>query len=84
MNLRELNRTLLLRQLLLKRQRMTVAKAVAKLVALQAQYAPSPYVALWARLDGVSKAQVDRAKASSSGMLERVRFLRQQAQAAEK
>jgi hypothetical protein len=60
-NLRELNRTLLLRQLLLERRRMTVAKAVAKLVALQAQYAPSPYVALWARLEDVSKAQVDRA-----------------------
>ena len=66
MNLRELNRTLLLRQLLLKRQRMTVAKAVAKLFALQAQYAPSPYVALWARLDGVSKADVDRALARGS------------------
>jgi hypothetical protein len=64
--LRELNRTLLLRQLLLERQRMTVAKAVAKLVALQAQYAPSPYVALWARLDGLSRAQVDRAFARGS------------------
>jgi hypothetical protein len=60
-NLRELNRTLLLRQLLLERKRISVAKAVAKLVALQAQYAPSPYVALWARLEGLTKAQVDGA-----------------------
>ncbi len=61
MNLRELNRTLLLRQMLLERKRLSVATAVARLVALQSQYAPSPYVALWARLDSVTKEQVDRA-----------------------
>jgi uncharacterized coiled-coil protein SlyX len=49
--LRELNRTLLLRQMLLERSRLSVPKAVAKLVALQAQHAPSPYVALWSRLE---------------------------------
>jgi hypothetical protein len=65
-NLRELNRTLLLRQMLLERRTISVANAVAKLVALQAQYAPSPYVALWARLEGLSKAQVDRAFARGS------------------
>jgi hypothetical protein len=56
--LRELNRTLLLRQLLLERKRISVAKAVAKLVALQAQYAPSPYVALWSRVEGFRKEQL--------------------------
>jgi len=40
---RELNRTLLDRQLLLARKRITVTKAVKRLIALQAQYAPSPY-----------------------------------------
>jgi hypothetical protein len=65
-SLRELNRTLLLRQMLLERARMPVAKAVAKLVGLQAQYAPSPYVALWTRLGGVTKDQVDRAFARGS------------------
>jgi hypothetical protein len=59
--LRELNRTLLLRQMLLERRRMSPVKAVAKLVALQAQYAPSPYVALWARLEGFRKEQLTRA-----------------------
>jgi hypothetical protein len=59
--LRELNRTLLARQLLLERRRMPVTRAVSRLVALQAQYAPSPYVALWSRLDGFRKEQLTRA-----------------------
>ena len=66
MNLRALNRTLLLRQMLLEREGISVAKAVARLVALQAQYAPSPYVALWARVDSLTKEQVDRAFARGS------------------
>jgi hypothetical protein len=57
---RELNRTLLLRQLLLERRRLSVQRAVARLVALQAQYAPSPYVALWSRVDGFRKEQLTR------------------------
>jgi hypothetical protein len=57
-NLRELNRTLLLRQLLLERRRISPVKAVTKLVALQAQYAPSPYVALWSRVEGFRKEQL--------------------------
>jgi hypothetical protein len=56
--LRELNRTLLARQLLLERKRMPVPRAVSKLVALQAQYAPSPYVALWSRVAGFRKEQL--------------------------
>jgi hypothetical protein len=56
--LRELNRTLLLRQMLLERKRISVARAVARLVALQAQYAPSPYVALWSRVVGFRKEQL--------------------------
>jgi hypothetical protein len=56
--LRELNRTLLLRQMLLERKRISVVKTVTKLVALQAQYAPSPYVALWSRVAGFRKEQL--------------------------
>jgi hypothetical protein len=65
-SLRELNRTLLLRQMLLERKSISVARTVARLVGLQAQYAPSPYVALWARLDSATKEQVDRAFARGS------------------
>jgi hypothetical protein len=61
--LRELNRTLLLRQLLLDRKRISLIKVVTKLVALQAQYAPSPYVALWSRIEGFRKEQLTRSLA---------------------
>ena len=63
MNLRELNRTLLLRQMLLQRRRVSVAQAVKTLVALQAQYAPSPYVALWSRVEGFRKEHLTRSAA---------------------
>jgi hypothetical protein len=55
LTLRELNRALLERQLLLKRRRFGVQDAVERLCALQAQYAPSPYIALWSRLAGFRK-----------------------------
>jgi hypothetical protein len=61
LSLRELNRTLLARQLLAGRKRMSVVQAVGRLVALQAQYAPSPYVALWSRLEAFRKEQLTRA-----------------------
>lgn len=63
MTLRELNRTLLLRQSLLERKRGSLVKVVTKLVALQAQYAPSPYVALWSRIEGFRKEHLTRALA---------------------
>ena len=59
--LRELNRTLLLRQLLLRRARLTPARAIERVGALQAQWVPSPYVALWSRLDGFSRERLTRA-----------------------
>jgi hypothetical protein len=63
---RELNRTLLARQLLLKRKRVTVVRAVERLVALQAQWAPSPYVALWSRVAGFRKQQLTNALTTGS------------------
>lgn len=56
-----LNRATLERQLLLRRERVPVAEAVRRVVALQAQHPASPYLALLARVDGLDPAAVDEA-----------------------
>ncbi|HKD34817.1 MAG TPA: winged helix DNA-binding domain-containing protein [Gaiellaceae bacterium] len=66
LTLRELNRTVLQRQLLLRRERLTVARAIERVAALQAQWAPAPYVALWARLEGFQRRALERALARGS------------------
>jgi Winged helix DNA-binding domain len=58
---RALNRTMLSRQLLLRRKRLDVAEAVRRIVAVQAQSPPSPYLALWNRVAGLDAADVDAA-----------------------
>src|SRR5947208_16330546 len=58
LTLRELNRALLARQMLLARQRIGVVDAVERLACLQAQWPPSPYVALWTRLLGFSRERL--------------------------
>jgi DNA glycosylase AlkZ-like len=63
LTLRELNRALLARQLLLKRARLPVARAIERLGALQAQWSPAPYVGLWTRLEGFGIPQLERALA---------------------
>jgi hypothetical protein len=61
LTLRELNRALLERQMLLKRKRLGVQEAVERLCALQAQYSLSPYIALWSRLTGFQRDELTRA-----------------------
>ena len=57
---RELNRALLQRQLLLERQPLKAVRAVERLGGLQAQSTPSPYLSLWARLDGFERDELTR------------------------
>ena len=62
---RALNRATLARQLLLRRRRLGIVEAVHRVVALQAQAPPSPYLALWNRLRPFrSGATLDRAFAT--------------------
>jgi Winged helix DNA-binding domain len=61
LTLRELNRALLERQLLLERRRLAVPRAVERVCAIQAQYSPSPYIGLWSRLQGFRKEKLTRA-----------------------
>jgi hypothetical protein len=61
LTLRELNRALLARQLLLERRKLGVQQAVERICAVQAQWPQSPFIALWTRLTGFRKDQLVRA-----------------------
>src|ERR687883_252079 len=53
---RELNRALLARQMLLERAKAPLPRAVERMGGVQAQYAPSSYIALWSRVEGFERA----------------------------
>ena len=61
LTIRELNRALLARQMLLERQKLGVVDAIERLGGLQGQWAPAPYVALWSRLRGFERDQLTKA-----------------------
>jgi hypothetical protein len=58
---RELNRALLARQLLLERARLPLPRALERIGGIQAQYAPSMYIGLWSRVQGLDRDAVTRA-----------------------
>src|SRR2546430_10044085 len=58
LTLRELNRAMLARQLLLERAKVNVVTAIERVAALQAQWSPSPYIALWSRMAGFRREQL--------------------------
>ena len=58
---RELNRALLARQLLLERARLPLPRVLERMCGLQAQYAPSMYIGLWTRVEGLQRDALTRA-----------------------
>lgn len=63
---RELNRATLARQLLLDRANLDPTAAVERLIGLQAQEARPPFIGLWSRLHGVTRAAIGRSIAERS------------------
>jgi hypothetical protein len=57
---RELNRTLLSRQMLLGQAAVSAAQAMERVVALQAQVSSPPYFGLWSRVSGFEAAELMR------------------------
>jgi hypothetical protein len=62
----ELTLSFMDRQLLLSRRAMPVRQAVGRLAALQAQYSPSPYIALFSRLESFEVTALERALRSGA------------------
>ena len=57
---RELNRALLARQMLLERVKAPLPRVLERMGGLQAQYAPSMYIGLWSRVEGLERDAVTR------------------------
>ena len=60
LSIRELNRAALERQLLVRRARMSAARALEHLAGLQGQLCDPPHIGLWTRLAGFAPGQLER------------------------
>jgi winged helix DNA-binding protein len=60
LTVRELNRALLSRQLLLERKRLSPVAVIERLVGMQAQWPPAPYVGIWTRTSGFKRSALER------------------------
>jgi hypothetical protein len=60
LSMRELNRATLARQMLLEREAIGAAEAVARLAGLQAQVPNPPYIGLWTRLRDFHREDLTR------------------------
>jgi hypothetical protein len=58
---RALNRALLARQLLLERASLSLPRALERVGGIQAQHAPSMYLGLWSRVDGLAREDLTHA-----------------------
>lgn len=56
-----LNRTVLARQLLLGRCRLSLPRALERVAGIQDQYAPTAYIGLWSRVQGFRREALTRA-----------------------
>jgi hypothetical protein len=66
LTLRELNRSTLARQLLLERKRLSPVAVIERLVGMQAQWPPAPYVGIWTRTTSFRRAALERELAKAS------------------
>jgi hypothetical protein len=60
LTLRELNRATLARQLLLERKRLAPTAVIERLVGMQAQWPPAPYVGIWTRTTSFRREVLER------------------------